>query len=252
MTGAIRPAATVILTRRTPAGARVLKVESTRRPDGARGGPAAFFDLLHAGKASVALDFASPSGRRALVALVARADVVIESARPRAMQQLGIDPAALVRARAGLTWISVTGYGRSGAAGRWIAFGDDAAAAAGLAHATGRLAGGDTPLFCADAIADPLTGMHAAVAALAGYRHGGGVLAALALRDVAAYALAFGPAPTAATVRSLDRPAGPPAWEVVADGVRAPVRAPRARAPHARARPLGADTAAVLRELDVA
>jgi crotonobetainyl-CoA:carnitine CoA-transferase CaiB-like acyl-CoA transferase len=95
-------------------GARVVKVESTSRPDGARRGPARFFDLLHAGKESVALDFTSPTGRRALVSLVARADIVLESARPRAMHQLGIDPAALVRARPGLTWISITGYGRRG------------------------------------------------------------------------------------------------------------------------------------------
>ena len=48
------------------AGARVVKVESTRRPDGARFGPAAFLDLLNAGKQSVALDFASPEGRARL------------------------------------------------------------------------------------------------------------------------------------------------------------------------------------------
>ncbi|MCC6764075.1 MAG: CoA transferase [Deltaproteobacteria bacterium] len=243
------PLAAALLAR---AGARVVKIESTRRPDGVRGGPAAFFDLLHADKESVALDFATATGRRALVALVARADVVIESARPRAMHQLGIDPAALVRARPGLTWISITGYGRGGAAARWIGFGDDAGTAAGLAHATGRLAGGDTPLFCGDAIADPLTGMHAAVAALAGYRRGGGLLAALALRDVAAHALAFGPAASAAVIRSLGEPAGAPAWEVVAGGIRAPVRAPRARAPHVRARAFGADTDPILREFHVA
>src|SRR6185295_19366581 len=117
-----------------------------------------------------------------------------------AMHGLGIDPAALVRARPGLTWISITAHGRSGRAGRWIGFGDDAAAAAGLAHATGRLGASDGPLFCGDAIADPLTGMHAAVAALGAYRRGGGVLLALALRDVAAHALAAGPGTTSATV----------------------------------------------------
>src|SRR3954469_17061445 len=38
-------------------GADVVKVESVTRPDGARGGPPAFFDLLHAGQRAVALDF---------------------------------------------------------------------------------------------------------------------------------------------------------------------------------------------------
>ena len=38
-------------------GARVVKVENIHRPDGARRGPARFYDLLNAGKDSVALDF---------------------------------------------------------------------------------------------------------------------------------------------------------------------------------------------------
>ena len=46
------------------AGARVVKVESTTRPDGARQGPAGFYDLLHAGQRSVALDLTSPPGGR--------------------------------------------------------------------------------------------------------------------------------------------------------------------------------------------
>lgn len=227
------------------AGARVIKVESVRRPDGARRGPAAFFDLLHAGKESVALDFATAGGRAALHRLIALADIVIESARPRAAHQLGIDPAALVRARPGLTWISITAYGRSGRAGNWIGFGDDAASAAGLSGATGALAGSPTPLFCGDAIADPLTGMHAAVAALALHRRGGGALIALALRDVAAHLCAFGPAIAPASIR----PRTDARWEVLADGARTIVATPRARTPRATARALGADTDAVLREL---
>ncbi len=73
------------------AGARVIKVESTGRPDGARRGPARFFDLLNGVKTSVALDLASVAGRRDLGRLLAAADVVIESARPRALEQMGID-----------------------------------------------------------------------------------------------------------------------------------------------------------------
>lgn len=227
------------------AGARVVKVESIRRPDGARRGPAAFFDLLHAGKESVALDFATVAGRAALHRLIARADIVVESARPRAAHQLGIDPAALVRARPGLTWISITAYGRSGRAGNWIGFGDDAATAAGLSTATGTLAGSPTPLFCGDAIADPLTGVHAAVAALALHRRGGGALVALALRDVAAHAAAFGPPVTPATVRPTED-----GWEVVADGATAPVAAPRARPRGTRAAAFGGDTDHILGGLD--
>ena len=65
--------------------ARVVKLESLARPDGARQGQAAFFDAMNAGKASVALDFGTPAGREQLAALMDRADIVIEASRPRAL-----------------------------------------------------------------------------------------------------------------------------------------------------------------------
>lgn len=226
------------------AGARVVKLESTRRPDGARFGPPAFFDLLNAGKASVALDFGSAAGRVQLSRLVESADIVVESSRPRALAQLGIDAESLVENVPGLTWMSITGYGRRDPGAGWVAFGDDAGVAAGLAVATGSEQG--PPLFCGDAIADPLTAIHASVSVLASWSSGGGKLLDLALCDVVSHALAFGPEPSAAIVRSIGSD-----WEVVADHQRATVAPPRARAARGHARPLGADTNAVLEELGV-
>jgi hypothetical protein len=84
-----------------------------------------------------------------------------------------------------------------------------------------------TPLPCGDALADPLTGVHAALAAWAGVRSGGRHLAELNLRDVAASTLV----PSSPTPDAVE------------------VRAPRARRPLARARPLGADTRDVLSRL---
>jgi crotonobetainyl-CoA:carnitine CoA-transferase CaiB-like acyl-CoA transferase len=223
------------------AGARVVKLESTRRPDGARSGPPAFFALLNAGKASVALDFGTSSGRRKLRRLLECADIVVESARPRALAQLGVDAESLVKSRPGLTWVSLTGYGRREPGAGWVAFGDDAGVAAGLATATS--ASGDPPLFCGDAIADPLTGLHAALAALACWSDGGGYLLDLALSDVAAHCLGFGPAPSPASVHRVAH-----GWEVVAAHQRAAVSEPRARPVRGPARPLGADTESFLEE----
>ena len=161
-------------------GARVVKVEGAGRPDGARRGPGAFYDLLNHGKSCVSLDFDDAGDRALLATLVARADVVVEASRPRVMAALGIDPEAVVRDH-GTTWISITGHGRSGDAARRVAFGDDAAAAAGLVA-------GDPPAFVADAVADPITGLYAAaagLAALAGHR---GQLVDCALVRAAAYA----------------------------------------------------------------
>lgn len=226
------------------AGARVVKVESTRRPDGARAGPAAFFDLLNAGKQSVALDLGAADGRRALARLVQRADIVIEASRPRAVAQFGIDAEALVATRPGVIWLSLTGYGRREPGIDWVAFGDDAAVAAGLAVATGAP---DAPLFCGDAIADPLTGLHAALAAFEAWQAGESRLLDVSLRDVVAHGLGHAMPPVRASViRCRDE------WEVELAGVRAAVAPPRIRPAFGRARPLGADTAAVLAETEAA
>jgi crotonobetainyl-CoA:carnitine CoA-transferase CaiB-like acyl-CoA transferase len=168
------------------AGARVIKVESVHRPDGARAGPALFFDLMHAGKESVALDFVSGQGRAALHALVAAADVVVESSRPRALEQLGIDASA----HPGV-WLSITGYGRAAPGRDWVAFGDDAAVAGGIAALTGEPGG--PPMFCADAYADPVTGLFAVVAGMACLAGGGSWLVDVAMRGVVAHLLTDAP-----------------------------------------------------------
>ena len=214
------------------AGARVVKVESTRRPDGARFGDAAFYDLLNAGKASVALDFADAEDVRKLRALVRAADIIIESTRPRALAGLGI--VAEDEVRRGAVWLSITGHGRQGAAADWVGFGDDAAVAGGLAAAM--RAGWGESLFAGDAIADPLTGITAAFAGWAGWRTGGGWMVSLALSGVVAHACGLfqaGP--------GLVR-----AWQALAEADEAPLYAPRR--PMGRAAAMGADNLAVLGE----
>jgi crotonobetainyl-CoA:carnitine CoA-transferase CaiB-like acyl-CoA transferase len=237
-------------------GARVIKLESATRPDGARFGPAAFFDLLNAGKQSVALDFGCSAGLRQLVRLLEAADIVVESARPRALAQLGIDARALVADRPGASWVSITGYGRREPEAGWVAFGDDAAAASGLCAALqSTQAEGGPPLFCGDAIADPLAGMHAAVAALASWKSGGGRLLDVPLCATAAHALAFeaqdgsGLASSASEEVSISNADG--GWHVTAAGQTQEVLCPRARSARRRAPTLGADTETVLRELGI-
>lgn len=225
------------------AGARVIKLESLERPDGTRSGPREFFDLMHAGHRSVALDFSSDQGRQQLVRLLRAADIVVESSRPRALRQLGVQAEKLVEEVPGLTWVGISGYGRREPGANWTAFGDDASVAAGLTVAT---PDAGAPVFCGDAIADPLTGLHAAVAALASWSAGGGQLLDLSLRDVAAHVLGFSGPSLRANVRS--HAAG---WEVTVDGKAQLVQPARARAVSERGPELGADTEAVLRELAI-
>lgn len=201
------------------AGATVVKVESLARPDGARLGPAAFFDLLNAGKRSVAVDHRTREGQTALRALLARADVVIEASRPRALDQLGIDPFELL-VSGPQVWASITGHGRTGAGRDRVAFGDDAAVAGGLVS----WAAGE-PCFCADAVADPTTGLVATAEILDALAAGGRWHLDIAMAHVAAHL------------------AGPTLVDPDPDRV---VAAPRARPAPGRAPRLGEHTAAVL------
>ncbi len=199
-------------------GARVVKVESTRRPDGARQGPGAFYDLLNHGKASVALDLGTREGVAALVGLVREADVVVESSRPRALAQLGLDVEALLAEPAGpRVWVAITGHGRDQPTR--VGFGDDTAVAGGLV-----VADGDGPCFLADAVADPLAGVVAAAEVGRRLAAGGSWLLDVALAGVAASV----------------------AGHSTAVPVEGPVAAPRARPVPGPAAELGADTRQVL------
>jgi hypothetical protein len=161
------------------AGARVTKVESTTRPDGARADPA-FFDLLNGAKEQSSIDLGTDDGRAELLFLVAQADVVIEASRPRALAALGIDAPSALRADVGpQVWVSISGHGRD--ANR-VAFGDDGAAAGGL------VAWDETgPCFVADAIADPLAGITAAGIVRTAVQAGGRWLVDVSLAGVAAH-----------------------------------------------------------------
>jgi hypothetical protein len=157
------------------AGARVLKVESATRPDGARFGTPAFYRWLHEGHTDRVVDFAPG----ALDEIVAEADVVIEASRPRALRRLGLRAEKFLAARPGRVWVGITGYGRENDR---IAFGDDAAVAGGL---TGVDPNGD-PVFLGDALADPVTGVFAAHAAARSLAAGGGELLCVSMSACAA------------------------------------------------------------------
>lgn len=159
------------------AGATVVKVESAARPDGARSGPQPFFDWMNAGKLSYSVDFDEPDDLRALLAA---ADVVIESSRPAALVRRGLAPTD-VAPRDGRVWLRVTGHGTDGDRANWVAFGDDAAVSGGLVCGEP-----DEPEFCGDAIADPLTGLEAALAVAQSLRSGGGELIEMSMAAVAA------------------------------------------------------------------
>lgn len=198
------------------AGATVVKVESPRRPDGTRAGDRSFFDWTNHEKLCYGIDFDGQADE--LRELLAISDVVIEGSRPAALARRGLGPDD-VAPRPGRIWLQITAYD-----GRRPGFGDDAAAGGGL---VGISDGG--PVFCGDAIADPLTGLEAALAAAESLARGGGELTQLRMAAVAATYAALPTAPS-----ESPEPVSPPP---------APPATPAASA-------LGADNDAVRRLID--
>jgi CoA-transferase family III len=164
------------------AGFDVVTAEHPARPDGSRRGSPGLHARLHEGCRALGWD--------AALDLVERADVVVEASRPRALARLGLVAPRWLAARPGRTWLSITGYGRSDPAGR-AAFGDDAAVAGGLVAWDREGA----PVFCGDAIADPLTGLTAALAVCRSLAAGGGDLIDVAMAGVCAGVAAPGDRP---------------------------------------------------------
>jgi hypothetical protein len=195
------------------AGAVVVKVESPSRPDGTRSGEPAFFDWMNFGKLSYAVDFDHDGD--ALRQLLAAADIVIEGSRPAALRRRELS-ADDVPERAGRIWLRVRGY--RGQPHR-AAFGDDAAVAGGLVGADAK-----GPVFCGDAIADPLTGLEATRAVGQSLRRGGGEVIDVSMAQVAA--------------RYAGLPRAPSSSEVPVAKPQPPPRSPSAS-------PLGADNGAV-------
>lgn len=100
-------------------GARVLKVEPPQgdwmRGLGAGpGGTSASALYYNLGKESLVLDLKAPRDLDRALALAARADVVIESSRPGAMEKLGLGFEAVRARNPSVLYLSISGYGRTG------------------------------------------------------------------------------------------------------------------------------------------
>ncbi|MHB0971266.1 MAG: CaiB/BaiF CoA transferase family protein [Thermoanaerobaculia bacterium] len=111
------PYATDILRR---LGAEVIKIEPpegdpTRWLPPFDGDYGALFTLVNAGKESVVVDLKSDEGRRFVHALIAHADVAVESYKPGVTQRFGIDVATLLAINPRLVYCSLSGYGAANA-----------------------------------------------------------------------------------------------------------------------------------------
>lgn len=163
------------------AGAIVTRIHSIGRPDPTEQHSPHLFERLHHRKHTLALDLRRDADRAALLDHIASADVLISSARPAALARLGLEVAALSALNPKLIWCAITAHGFAGDAAMRVGFGDDCAFAGGLGEQTE-----DGPRFMGDALADPLTGLEAALAVMAACEEGKSGLLDMAMSRVAA------------------------------------------------------------------
>src|SRR5690349_6671342 len=101
-------------------GADVLKIEEPGIGDYARtmpplqSGVGKAFIAVNREKRSAALNLKRPEGRVALLRLVDRADVLVESYRPGVMTRLGLGSDALLARNPRLVYCAISGYGQDG------------------------------------------------------------------------------------------------------------------------------------------
>jgi crotonobetainyl-CoA:carnitine CoA-transferase CaiB-like acyl-CoA transferase len=126
---------------------------------------------LHAnrGKRSIALDLKSQAGHEAFLALLKDADVLICNVRPKAMERLRLGYADVQAINPSLIYVSIVGYGSGGPYSDRPAYDDLIQAAVGIPSLGASQDGGAR--YAPFAVADRVTGMNAANAALGALFH---------------------------------------------------------------------------------
>jgi len=156
-------------------GANVIKIESPagdlsrsiapRRDRGMSG----LYTWANVGKRNVCLDLTKDAGHELALALVAKADIVVENFRPGVADRLGIGWEAVHAANPRAVMVSISGFGATSSLRDRGAFAPSIHAATGLLEYQARKT--EQPIRpLADARADITTALHATVAVLAALR----------------------------------------------------------------------------------
>jgi len=171
-------------------GADVVKVEHPGQGDEARawgpafaaGGSVMFF-AANAGKRSLALDVSTEPGREALLRLVERSAVFVQSLRPGAAERLGLGPADLRSRNDRLIYCSIGAFGRRGPLAEQPGYDPLIQAAAGIMSVTGEP--GRDPVRVGASLVDLGTAAWTALAVLAALLEGRGRVLDLSLYETA-------------------------------------------------------------------
>ncbi len=150
------------------AGATVLKIEPSARPDGLRwgdgddgSGRAPMFMELNKAKEILDLDLRHCSHGGEFDRILRSADLVVTSLSNRALANLGMDAASLSERHPGLRTLAITAFDEASPEADWVAYGTGVHATSGLGWV------GECPVAPAFSYPDPIAGLLACRTALA-------------------------------------------------------------------------------------
>jgi benzylsuccinate CoA-transferase BbsF subunit len=150
-------------------GAEVIKVQSRKTARGAESNSTGYFNTWNRNKRSVTLDLSCPEAREIVLRLVKVSDVVIENFSPRVTSNWGLHYEQLKEVHPGLIMLSMSAMGQTGPWRDFVGFGPTLQALSSLTYLTSFEP--DSPMGLGYAYADPIAGLYAVLAILAGLDH---------------------------------------------------------------------------------
>lgn len=126
---------------------------------------------MNRGKRSIVWDIKTPEGHRDVLKLIATSDVLIHNLRQDAVERAGLDYDSVRNVRPDLIYVHCTGFDSDGPYAGRPAYDDIIQAISGATSLIPRVTGDDIPRFLPSALADKVTGLHAAYAVLAALFH---------------------------------------------------------------------------------
>ncbi|EHM10515.1 putative acyl-CoA transferase/carnitine dehydratase [Thermanaerovibrio velox DSM 12556] len=169
------PFATMML---SDLGARVIKVENPSGGDDSRAfapmvnGESAYFMSINRGKESVAINLKHPEGKKLLLELVKKVDVLVENFKPGTMEKLGLGYPVLSGVNPRLIYAASSGFGQYGPYSHLPAYDLIIQGMGGLQSITGP--DEEHPTKVGSSMADILAGIFTVI----------GILGALRARDI--------------------------------------------------------------------
>jgi formyl-CoA transferase len=147
-------------------GAEVIKVERPGTGDELRnwrlhkGNTSMLYRTLNRNKKSVVLDLRTDAGRQAVLALVAKCDILLENFRPGTLEKWGLGPEVLNQANPGLIVTRISAFGQTGPLSERPGFAAVAEAYSGFRNLVGDP--DRAPVRVGVSIGDSIAGLYAA------------------------------------------------------------------------------------------